>query len=373
MIVKNIFIEITSNCNAACYDCVRQMPGSNVPKNEHLSIKVFKQLIDDIKDTLELVNFEGTYSDAPMHQNFLEYVEYIVKNTNAKILINTNGSNRNVDFWSKLGSLFKNNSKGRIYKVAFGIDGIDQESHTKYRVDTYFDKIMENAQAYINAGGCAIWKMLPFDFNKELEGDAKKMAKNLGFWEFRRNKTTRYFDKAHRYIIAKRWHEYYGNDIEKIEYEYGLGIEGDRKKFFDIVNAMEPHIEFEPDPRFSLKNNIDEAYGYIDIPKCKWKDVGQIQIGFNGVVWQCCHMQSAVQEFRFDKTWEQFDRWKKHYSYQENWNNLNYHRIYDILNHRYFTKDLDESLKNNFTSKTNARMAVCARKCGDYGIPNKQI
>lgn len=370
MIVKNLFIEVTSNCNAACLECVRQMPGSNVPKNLHMSKQVFEQLIDDISDTLELVNFEGSYSDAPMHPNFLEFCKYIIENTDAKILINTNGSYRNADWWANLGKLFANNDK---YSVNFGIDGIDQETHTMYRVDTFFDKIMDNAQAYINAGGKAIWKMLPFDFNRDLEDQARQMAMDMNFFEFRRNKLTRYYDKAYRYIVASRWYEYNGKNIEDEDYNYALGDDPDFDKFFELVDKMEPYIKFEPDPEIHLNKNLDIALDYLEIPKCQWREQNQIQVGANGVVWQCCHMQSGVHEFRTDNSFNEHARWFKHYSYEENWNNINYNRIYDILSHRYFTHDLYDSFKNSCNSIKNPRMRVCSKKCGDFGIENKQF
>ena len=78
----------------------------------------------------------------------------------------------------------------------FDLDGTDNETQNMYRISTNYDKIIENAEAFISGGGVAVWKMIPFDFNDELEEKARTLAKNHGFQYFQRNRIQRVEQKA---------------------------------------------------------------------------------------------------------------------------------------------------------------------------------
>ena len=49
--------------------------------------------------------------------------------------------------------------------VIFSLDGLEDTNHI-YRVGVQFKKVMENTQAFINAGASAHWDMLVFKHNK---------------------------------------------------------------------------------------------------------------------------------------------------------------------------------------------------------------
>lgn len=367
--VRSLFLEATSNCNAACLDCNRQRPDTVMPKNNHLDINVFKQLIDDVSEDLQIFNFEGSYSDSPMHPQFYDMCEYIVKKIpRVSLVINTNGSLRTTKWWYKLGKLLSNHKR---HKVAFDLDGIDQKTQEKYRVKTNFNKIINNASAFIEGGGKAEWKMIPFDWNASLEITAKEMADNLGFDSFVRKKTTRYMDKAFLYVIFERWHEYNGLIYTKSPNDFlGANSDPDYTLFYKIIDKMRDTIDYEPDPNEKRNHEIENAaFNSLNI-KCQWSDEEQVQIGFDGVVWQCCHLQSFAEEYSlYNPEWFQ----KYDNQYAKGWNNLYYNRIHNILNHRFFQKDLFDSFNNKIKDPVLPRLKVCAKKCGDYGVPNKQF
>ena len=91
-------------------------------------------------------------------------------------------------------------------KVIFAIDGLEDTNHL-YRVNTNFNKIMENAKAFINAGGLARWDFIAFAHNEHQIEEAKALAEQMGFVKFR-------YKKSNRYVIPTH---YAGDSEEKVE------------------------------------------------------------------------------------------------------------------------------------------------------------
>ena len=86
----------------------------------------------------------------------------------------------------------------------FDLDGTDNETQNMYRIGTDFDKIIKNAEAFISGGGCAVWKMIPFDFNEELVETAKMLAAEHGFDKFQRNRIQRVEQKAVKIALSEK-------------------------------------------------------------------------------------------------------------------------------------------------------------------------
>ena len=89
--------------------------------------------------------------------------------------INTNGSLRSKDYWQRLGKLGVD--------IGFAIDGL-ADTHHLYRQDTDWHKIIENAGYFIEAGGRATWRFIPFDHNRHQEDACRKLAESMGFVAF---------------------------------------------------------------------------------------------------------------------------------------------------------------------------------------------
>lgn len=120
------------------------------------------------------VTFNGNLGDFALARDGLEIVEYLVANS-VKVAINTNGSLRPRSWWSALGKLG--------IKIGFAIDGL-ADTHALYRQDTDWHRVMENARAFIDSGGEAIWRFIPFDHNRHQEQACRDMASELGFAAF---------------------------------------------------------------------------------------------------------------------------------------------------------------------------------------------
>ena len=92
-----------------------------------------------------------------------------------------------------MGNLCEKYRTGREHsrlRVVWGIDGLEDTNHI-YRVGAKWEKIINNAKAFIDAGGIASWQFIEFEHNKHQIEEAKQLAKELGFKEFRLVSSTR--------------------------------------------------------------------------------------------------------------------------------------------------------------------------------------
>lgn len=341
-------IELTSNCNAVCAGCTRHSVKEPIPKNINLDIDIFKTLIDDTKDTADRIIIDGSYGDSPMHPKFLEMIEYItIVNPTTNINISTNGSYKSTKFWHGLGVILKNFN----HSVQFDLDGIDNETQLMYRGNTNFDKIIGNAKAFIDGGGQAVWKMIPFEWNNGLEDKAANMAEELGFKLFRRNRVNRYKAKAPIYAIAKKMNI----PLTGIEYE-SMDKEIITKEV-EKASKMEMPIDINLD----LRENIDKILESKAI-ECKWKQTGSYQVSHDGTVWRCCWLETHYHYERNKETdrdmWNYFTG-----KYDPQWNSIYSHSFTDIIQHEFFTNDLPDSFNNDGSHETNPRLKICSKMC----------
>lgn len=170
---SEIQIDLTDKCNAACLFCSRTNNPTRV-KNVSITLKDIKKLVNDNSNINSIVMC-GNLGDATANTELFNIVEYLVSQ-NCEIKLFTNGSVHEVNWWKKLAILMGPNNS-----VFFAIDGNDKKTYEKYRVNCIWEKTLENAQAYIDAGGFAIWSMVQFDWNEYQFDDTIKRARDMGF------------------------------------------------------------------------------------------------------------------------------------------------------------------------------------------------
>lgn len=184
--VKIVHLEPTTNCNAACPQCLRTR--TEFEPNE-LSLEDVKRLFDPgVLLQLEKIYMCGNYGDPASARQTIEMYEYF-KSVNPNIIIgmNTNGGIRYPEWWDRLAKVMN----GEKDYVVFSIDGLEDTNHL-YRRNVRWSKIIENAQAFINAGGKAHWDMLVFEHNKHQVDQAHIVAKQMGFKWFRAKVSRRF-------------------------------------------------------------------------------------------------------------------------------------------------------------------------------------
>jgi sulfatase maturation enzyme AslB (radical SAM superfamily) len=158
-----------SDYNSGYPDC--ELSADNI--RHILSPALIQHLQQNTSGTLT-VNFNGNLGDFASARDAAEIVEYLA-NQQVTININTNGSLRNAAWWTRLAL--------PGVTVGFALDGL-ADTHALYRQDTDWHKIMANAQAFISAGGQAVWRFVPFDHNQHQETECRAMSQHMGFVKF---------------------------------------------------------------------------------------------------------------------------------------------------------------------------------------------
>jgi MoaA/NifB/PqqE/SkfB family radical SAM enzyme len=193
--VKWIQIETSSKCNASCPMCARNNNGIGIVDwlvEEDISTDRVQTVVDQLPN-LEMIQFCGTLGEPVIAHNFLELIA-IAKQKGTRIWINTNGSLRTAQWWANLACELAEVK----HDVWFGIDGLEGV-HEIYRQGTNYQKIIDNATAFIQAGGYATWQFIPYAHNEHQVRDCFKLSQKLGFKKFHLVKSFRRDQQARHY------------------------------------------------------------------------------------------------------------------------------------------------------------------------------
>lgn len=277
--IRSVHLEISSRCNAACPDCPRNLRGMDIEDLGLFEIRDLSlseiQKIFPIKFLNQINNIliNGNHGDFITCRDALEIVQYFSSNNpQLNIAIQTNGSGR-PGIWKPLAEI-------KNIVIYFAIDGL-ADTHEIYRQYTDFDQILKNAQAFISAGGCAIWKMIPFDYNCHQIEEAKSMAQKLGFHDFWLNDLGRnkmpVFDRKGNYKRTIGNPQLEIKDSKVLMQMFLDGIKNqDHKKIYQSIKHK--HI------RCRVADPQDQ--------------INQIYVQSNGQVYPCCWIGGAPDSMK---------------------------------------------------------------------------
>ncbi|MAB91263.1 MAG: hypothetical protein CMJ90_17690 [Planctomycetes bacterium] len=175
--IKAIEIELTSACNARCPICMRtRLIEKGIPvKTEHYTIEDIKQYFGPIDMKDRRVKFCGVLGDPIACPDLYEISEYFLDKQVKHIEVSTNAGLKTTKFWEEYGELSER-SNNRL-EIHFAIDGVYTND---YRVGVNLDKVWNNVDTYLNAGGFASWQFIIFDYNKDEVPIARTMARDKG-------------------------------------------------------------------------------------------------------------------------------------------------------------------------------------------------
>jgi hypothetical protein len=124
-----------------------------------------------------------------MHPDFLDILrDFRQKCPTLWLYIHTNGGAHDIEYWTELAEII-----GGYGQVDFNIDGLEDTNYL-YRRNTDFNKIINNATAYIKAGGRAVWNYIIFEHNQHQVNQAQQLSVSLGFQDFKHRATGRFLN-----------------------------------------------------------------------------------------------------------------------------------------------------------------------------------
>jgi hypothetical protein len=261
-----------------------------------------------------------------MHPNFLEILDTVPSlhkhfkrspiGEQGRLTIHTNGGTRNTNYWKKLAEICK------LYPdhlILFNIDGLSDTNHI-YRQYTKFDKIIENAKSFIDAGGVAEWQFLIFPWNKHQLYEASKLSSSLGFKRFvTRQDGSHITDEGLETVLRKK----------KLNIKTSGSIA--------LINYSE-----------AQKKKI----------KCNSLSKSMYFLSCDSKLWPCCFIPNGF--YRFDNN---FLKKRIFDNYGEDFNDLTKYTADEIVKHRFYETDLIESFNNDVGTECKGKINRCADTC----------
>ena len=188
--VTEIDLECTTYCNLACPECNRTTDAddiSSILNTTHITLENCRTWFKPSELTsLKDIRFCGAIDEALMNPELTDILDFFLDEFQIKYIdIRTNGSVRSTKWWSN----FVNHLPEK-HIIIFGLDGLE-DTLDIYRVGADYKKVIDNAKAFIDAGGIASWQFIEFEHNKHQVEEAREIAKELGFKEFRLLSSTR--------------------------------------------------------------------------------------------------------------------------------------------------------------------------------------
>ena len=320
--VRAVHLEITSKCQARCPMCPRRINGGVLNpflELNEITLEKFQSWfsIDFIKQ-LNNLSMRGNLGDPIIAKDTLEIFRYLrTHNETMTLSMHTNGSARSPEWFKELAPL-------RVM-IVFGIDGL-ADTHHLYRIDTDWHKIINNAKAFIEAGGDARWDMIVFKHNEHQVDECRELSKTLGFKDFYSKHTSRFRDGKFHVL----------DNTGKTQY-----ILYPTEKSNNMISKM-----------------LTAEKEVLPVINCKAKRDKQIYVAADGTVTPCCWIDMQPFPPMHENRIQYLDVIGR-------WLNLNTQTLDEIFNSGYFEKI--ESSWNTCGIKE------CSKQCGKFDKQGAQF
>lgn len=284
-------IEISSKCALRCPRCAREEVPSSLTQTE-LSLEFFKETFSKefILDNVEKITFCGDDGDPIYAKDLINVIRYFKDIKPVKFVIVTNGSYKKPSWWKELASVLDVNDH-----IHFSLDGWDQESNEKYRVNSDWQSIINGVTTLRKFSPVYMsWDAIAFKFNQEHLSNMKVLANELGFDNFQLTLSTKF---------KKIYSIYPENDILQPA-DSLISTEPRFQREFTYFNDRRPSEVGLP----TNLNLLSSASSYNNvIPLCSIGNKG-LYINSQGKLLPCCWV---ANRYTHNNEWtllvEQFD------------------------------------------------------------------
>lgn len=329
--IKVIHLEPTSKCQARCAQCGRYDFDDNgkmiinplvTDRNgkcgalDEISLSDFVRWFPpSFAKQLERVYMCGTFGEPTLATDCFKIMAYLrLQNPKMELTIHTNGGCNSEEWWQKIAKIG--------VKVVFGIDGLE-DTHSLYRVNTNWRKIIKNARAFIRAGGYAEWQMLVFKHNEHQISKCAKLSKMLGFKTFRYEHTSRFGE----------------NGTIRTEV---VNPKGEITHYLEPSSVSLKHLDSSIDNYFEAQSKGETCISCIS------KERSEIYVAANGRVLPCCHMESC---FMYNS--DDIEDYQKKINVTPNLHQQSLKEIFDSLYFRRIQKSWNDD-----------PLLICSKTCG---------
>lgn len=348
--IKQLHLEITSACNAACPLCLRNIFGSRanpaLPMSELTIDDARKIFPPDFIKQLSSMYMCGNYGDPMVARDTIEVFDYFrVSNPRIKLGIFTNGSGRSPQWWARLARV--------VDYCRFGIDGLQDTNHL-YRQGTSWSKIMESAEAFISAGGRAEWDYIVFRHNEQQVEQARQLSVALGFAAFFVKKTYRFFNLK-------------------------TGQKRERSPVLNREGRIERFIEGPENPLYQNESLVklyrlasDRGYeSYLNSTwiSCKAVRDSKLYVSAEGLAFPCCWTANIYPWYQKPEE-VQVSRLVEQLPEGIDSINAKLRPLKEIVDGPLFQQMVPESWGRRSIAK--GRLEVCSRVCGDQDLYSAQ-
>lgn len=375
--IRNIHVELTDKCNAACPMCARNINGGpNNPnlKNTEITLEIFKKTfsVEFIKQ-LRRVYFCGNYGDPAVGKDLIAIMEYL-RDISPEIYLgmNSNAGIGSPERWKRLGEIL---SQKNDY-CCFSIDGMADTNHI-YRRNVKWNHVMQSAEAFIKAGGKARWEYIVFKHNEHQTEDARKLAISMGFSKFNLKDTGRFFSIQND--VKVQAYPVYDKNLEFEYYIEPSTLDTERYQtsgiFKDLVNSE--HNSFFPkkmeidinstglkglDENYFTESNAENRLTTDANINCKAMMESSIFLSADGHIYPCCWTAYPMNSFWNSNEARQL---RQEIGDCGGMDTINIHKtsIYDIIEGSFFKK-IAQSW--NKPCAKDGKLISCSIHCGTH-------
>ena len=280
---------------------------------------------------MKKILMSGGQGDSIYCNDFLKIITYLKQTkSDLQLSLTTNGSYKKKNWWKEVALTLNENDI-----VMFSVDGWDQESNEKYRVNSHFDSIMQGLKTLrqFNDKVYIIWSTIIFKFNQDKLNVIQDLAEKMGADAFNVVQSSLFGSFDSTYIDS-----HLNYDPLEPDKDF-LGQLNNTNRGFYIrfnTNRSSPKVIEPLMARLIDKYKKEHKKSYI-IPLCRIGERG-LYVDAEGILYPCSWISHPF-DVRSSASLNKSIQWNKSLwvEYKDRFN-LNKHSLEDILQSSFWNK-----------------------------------